>query len=130
MKINLEGVCRRDGEPLATVIFGSLVLPLMPPWCRANLTYLGLIRWVTFGPPHHLPVWKVHLGSVSKSLGLGESQGTLTFPTPRRLWDENLLLEWYVTVIIFLCNAPFILVLNSKLHLHPEISKLSSVGHY
>lgn len=45
MKINLEGVRRRDGEPFATVIFGSLVLPLMPPWCCANLTYLGLISW-------------------------------------------------------------------------------------
>lgn len=74
-------------------------------------------------------MWKVDLGDISKSLGLGESQGTFTFPAPRRLWDENLLLEWYVTIII-LCNAPFILVLHLKLHLEPEISKLSSVGHH
>ena len=66
---------------------------------------------------------KVVLGDTSKSLGLGESQGMLTFPIPRRLWDENLL-ELYITIIVFLRYVPFILVIHSELHLPPEVSRL------
>lgn len=102
-------------------------------WCCTNVTCLDLTWWgagVVIGPPHHHAVCKVDLGNTRKSLGLGASQRMLSFPIPRRLWDENLLLEWCVTIIVFLHYVPFILVLHSRLHLPPEISRLSYVGHY